>query len=885
MKTLFTYFKKSLHKKGNIKRLFFWFLLLSAQISFAQYSITGVGLSPSSAATLTTGENVTISFNYTKAAGDVRIFARPFTSGALSSNYAASGSPLYTAASGSGTGTFTLTTPSNVDQIRFQIVNATTNAVLYQTFVNVSYKFVDYAIRNVALSPASPAKLLTGDNVNLTFNYNAKGGNVRIFARPLIGGALASSYAAHGSPLYTATSGSGSGSFTLTVPGDVDQVRIQIVDATTSAVLFQYFTTVNYKFLNYDITNVALSPASPATKVTGENVNITFNYFAKGGNVRIFARPFKGGALLSNYAAHGSSLYTASSGNGTGYFTLTTPGDVDQIRFQIIDASTNTVLYESFVNVSFNFIEFAITNVSLNPTSPDTLTTGENVNLSFNYVAKGGNVRIFARPIKGTALAYGYAAHASPIYTTTTGSGTGFFTLNNAGTVDKVRFQIVNATTNAVVYETFVAVNYRFLNYEISDLVKTPASPSTLTTGENVNLTFNYRAKGGNVRIFARPIKSGVLVSGYAAHPSPIYTASSGSGTGFFTLTVEGSVDKIRFQIIDATTDAVLYEKLYTVSYKFVDYGITNVSLSPVSYSTLTSGEYVNINFKYNAKGGNVRIFARPTLAGALASGYAAHPSPLYTASSGSGSGYFTLTIPGKTDQVRFQIVDATTSTVLYEYLVTGKYTFVDYYITNVVFTPTTPDTINTGTYVNVAFKYHAKGGNVRIFPRPLTGAVLSPGYAASPSPLYTATSGNGTGFFTLTTPGTVTKVRFQIIDEVTSAVLYTRIYTVSYTFVEGTARVAVEPDLSEGFDLSNQNIDLSSITVAPLPANDYINIHHNQTDNFSYQVFTTNGLMIGEGKSEGADVRLNVQSYAPGMYLLMIINEDKITERKIVVQ
>jgi hypothetical protein len=430
----------------------------------AQYSISGVSLSPSSPNTLPTNDKVNISFNYSTPSGNVRIFARPMYNGSLAPNYAAHGSPVYSAPSGAGTGYFTLTTAGNVDQVRFQIYNATTNALLYTTYRSVSYSFINYRISNISLSPASPAILGTNEYVNVTFKYIAKNGNVRIFARPMYNGAPATNYAAHGSPVYSATSGSGSGFFTLTSAGLVDQVRFQIYDATTNALLYTTYKTVSYSFVNYRISNVSLSPVSPALLASNENVNLTFKYIAKNGNVRIFARPMYNGALAPNYAAHGSPVYSASSGSGTGFFTLTSSGLVDQVRFQIYDATSNALLYTTYKSVSYTFDNYRISNVSLSPASPATLDINENVNVTFKYIAKNGNVRIFARPMRNGSLAPNYAAHGSPLYTAPSGSGTGYFTLTSAGNVDQVRFQIYDATSNVLLYTKYVSVNYSFIN-------------------------------------------------------------------------------------------------------------------------------------------------------------------------------------------------------------------------------------------------------------------------------------------------------------------------------------------------------------------------------------------------------------------------------------
>ena len=67
--------------------------------------VTNIDLTPDTPNILRFNESVNITFDYsTTEPSGVRIFARPFTNGALTPNYAAAGSPIYpTSATGTGT--------------------------------------------------------------------------------------------------------------------------------------------------------------------------------------------------------------------------------------------------------------------------------------------------------------------------------------------------------------------------------------------------------------------------------------------------------------------------------------------------------------------------------------------------------------------------------------------------------------------------------------------------------------------------------------------------------------------------------------------------------------------------------------------------------------
>jgi len=139
--------------------------------------------------------------------------------------------------------------------------------------------------------------------------------------------------------------------------------------------------------------------------------------------------------------------------------------------------------------------------------------------------------------------------------------------------VDQIRVQIFDSSNTNLLNEQFFPVNVQFV--ENPNRVRTqsaaPASPATLAFGSNVNVSFTYASNQG-VRIFVRPVTGGSLTPNYAACASPLYAASSGSGTCTFTI-ASGSgpvtVDHLRFQVLNADQSALLFEALVPVSYTF----------------------------------------------------------------------------------------------------------------------------------------------------------------------------------------------------------------------------------------------------------------------------------------------------------------------------
>ena len=332
--------------------------------ALGDHLVTAIYLTPDSPNILRTNEDVNLSFQYvTNESTGVRIFARPFTNGAPTPNYGAHGSSIYPTGSGQGSGWFTINSGEVVvDQIRIRMVTADQTEVLFEAFLPVYYLFTDaaHAVTHISLSPDTPDVLGFSDNVDLSFNYiTRQQGGVRIWARPFTNGALTPNYGAHGSPIYPTGAGNGSGYFNISSGNVVvDQIRIQMWDPDETVLLFEAFLPVYYRYM--DSTNIVdhiefgpRSPDTPNIFAYGENFPLNFNYTTnRKEGVRIWARPFSGTNLSPNYAAHGSAIYPAGSGNGSGYFSLTEgPMVVDRVRIQMWDPDSTVLLYEAFLPV------------------------------------------------------------------------------------------------------------------------------------------------------------------------------------------------------------------------------------------------------------------------------------------------------------------------------------------------------------------------------------------------------------------------------------------------------------------------------------------------------------------------------------------------------
>ena len=336
-----------------------------ATATSADHLVTQISLAPRTPDILGLNEQVTVSFSYSTAeAGGVRIFVRPFTGGALTPHYAASGSPLYPAGTGTGSGDFTITSGDvTVNRVHFEMWDADQTTLLFQAFVPVHYQFtsaISNVVNDIGLTD-TPNVLVRGQHVAVSFHYQTTvPAGVRIFVRPLTHGSLTATYAASPSPLYPVGTGVGRGWFTIT-RGDraVTQVRIQMWNATQTRLLFQALVPVSYQFKGAAtlVDAIGLTPANPNILAFGQQIKLTLAYTTNaGGGVRIFAFPVVRGVATPEYAYGGSPLYAVGTGTADRWFTIVDGTmKVDHIDLQVWDADQTTLLFETFIPVSYQF--------------------------------------------------------------------------------------------------------------------------------------------------------------------------------------------------------------------------------------------------------------------------------------------------------------------------------------------------------------------------------------------------------------------------------------------------------------------------------------------------------------------------------------------------
>jgi hypothetical protein len=152
------------------------------------------------------------------------------------------------------------------------------------------------------------------------------------------------------------TSG-GSGSGDGTVRYTVDRYTGTTVRRGTITVEDLTHTVTQEPGPRHEITNIDMTPSSPASLAFNERVNISFDYYTdEADGVRIWATPWTNGERTPNSRYQGSAVLPAGDGSASRYFYVTSsPVTVDQVRFRMTNVDQSEVLVEFYVNVSYAY--------------------------------------------------------------------------------------------------------------------------------------------------------------------------------------------------------------------------------------------------------------------------------------------------------------------------------------------------------------------------------------------------------------------------------------------------------------------------------------------------------------------------------------------------
>jgi hypothetical protein len=512
--------------------------------------------------------------------------------------------------------------------------------------------------------------------------------------------------------------------------------------------------------------------------------------------------------------------------------------------------------------------DYSISNVVFRPESPDTLMPNERVYFTFDYTKPGGDVRIYSHP--RTSYSIGRAGwSSSPTYKDNNGSGENFFVYDNGAKVTSVGFYIKDVDGTKL-YDTTFTVDYTYLGFDITELEVNPTSPASLEIGDSLNLSFNFKIpENMDLKIEIAAMSDDKVVSKQTTSQSPTYSDTTGTGTGFIKIDTLATVDQIRFQFIDANSNDTIIEVFEDVFYGFsndpdMEYSISNVVYNPTSPGNVHAINHVDITFDYSKPYGDVHIFVQPFksegdgTAGTSGSG-------IYSDNEGSGDAFFTYNGNAVVNKVRFRIVSLS-GIVLHEYFEEVHFSFSlgweSYLIDNIVFNPTSPDTIHTVDTLKFTFDYKKPFGDIKIFARPFKDGELKTGSTSAEIKTYSENSGSGNDYISFTDPASFDQIRFQM-KSMLNKLLFETIVDVDYNFIQ-------RPVSADYFKKSEEP------EIYPNPSNGKLTIYVPSEEGFNYSIISLSGQTIMEGISNSSTLNLNTKQIKSGTYITKIIVDDK---------
>jgi hypothetical protein len=473
-------------------------LLLSVASPAYADVISNIRFSPGPVCSVPFGQYVNLTFDYSiTTPGGVKIFPRPFTNGALTPQYGASGSPLYTG-TGSGTAYFTISSGDvTVDHVRFRVYNSDQSQLILEFFVPVMYKFSAHGIFNIQITPPSPASLKLNEHLNISFDYvTSEATGVRLYCEPMFHGTYAPGGAYQGSTLHSTGSGSVTRYVTvLSGQTPLDAVRFSMWTGDNTTEIQSFMVPVRCLFAGTAIQNIEYTPLSPNGLVFGEKVNANFTYSTnEAAGIKIFVRPYTDGSYSSNYAAHGSGLYPAGSGNASGWFTINSQETtVDSLVFHVYDAAGTTLLLSYYLPVNIHYSAHKVTDVIFTPPPPAYFTTGHYDSLQFSYThTLAGGAYLWALPRANGETCPGTTYSGSTVLPT--GSATlkrVYSILSGTQRVDATRFLMQNTAKTETLLSWDVPVEFYYGNQTIVGVREPVAQPATFALEQNYPNPFN----------------------------------------------------------------------------------------------------------------------------------------------------------------------------------------------------------------------------------------------------------------------------------------------------------------------------------------------------------------------------------------------------------
>ena len=427
------------------------------------------------------------------------------------------------------------------------------------------------SLSNIVLTPSSPASLVFSEHVDYSLDYETdEAGGAYIFVLPYTDGSPTPHRMVSGSVLRPVGTGSQSGYFTVTSDTvTVDQVRFWMMDADQIDTLAEAIAIVEYSFSSNSITNIELSPTTPAELEFNQHVDIAFDYVTdEASGVYIFTRPF---STVNSVAI----VYSSDSSWANDFAVLLSDNDHTTTLIEMADVSSTSfalfdlILVDSRTGATAEWGDSASV-AKIQDSDKPVLGLGfggtglfEEMGLSINWSNAWTDV-----DSTSTSIASTYIHAVDP-------SSTLFSTPNVISVPSDSNVRIYDHSGHKGEHAPSLADSAVLLGREPTD-----ADHYTLVREGEKYWLWGFTGSPGSmteagkdlfINFVAAIIGTGGATPNYAASGSPDYSTGSGSGTAYFTITSgEVTVNYIRFQMFGISPSTLLLEFFIPVSYDFV---------------------------------------------------------------------------------------------------------------------------------------------------------------------------------------------------------------------------------------------------------------------------------------------------------------------------
>ncbi|MBN2169755.1 MAG: hypothetical protein JW819_00375, partial [Candidatus Krumholzibacteriota bacterium] len=355
------------------------------------------------------------------------------------------------------------------------------------TLVLPTLSLADY-IANIQFAHNGPTHFPHGERAYVSFDYDITvPGGARLKVAPYHDGAPMPSYSWSGSAVY----GPGTGTHTtwfsyLTGERYVDQYYVAMVSDDWSTTYLELLLPVNYFFGEHGIFNIETSHDSPSWLRRDTYLYIDFDYAStEAGGVRIGVLPYHQGTFCTGCWGPAQELLPPSGSHGTCFTFPSQDADVDQLRFTMRAADGDT-LTSFFVPVDLHWREYEISNIALDPLSPEGLVHHEHLTAAFDY-SSPEPFRVWAHPFTDGWYTPNYAVQDGGVVPAGSGTLSRYCTIISGDAwIDEVRLVVKDAASVELLLEVFVPVRYHYGEHAVRNVQYAPPGPAILSHDEFV---------------------------------------------------------------------------------------------------------------------------------------------------------------------------------------------------------------------------------------------------------------------------------------------------------------------------------------------------------------------------------------------------------------